>query len=100
MCDCESFLTAGKLKELNTELGKALKNAQKTRTGFALAAHKNGRDTLQEEIDETKDYTGSGTGVVQAMNTDSYLVGRVEHYLNGEGKTVEVGGNMMRHCFA
>ncbi|KAL1894975.1 hypothetical protein Cpir12675_003434 [Ceratocystis pirilliformis] len=47
--DCESFLMAGKLKELNTELRKALKNVQKIRSSFALTAHKNGRATLLEK---------------------------------------------------
>ncbi|KAL2886029.1 Endonuclease/Exonuclease/phosphatase family protein [Ceratocystis lukuohia] len=98
--DCESFLMTEKLKKLDAGLGKALKNVQKTKSGFALIANKDGRTTLLEKSDKIKKYLGPGTEVAQALNTDAYLIGPVVRHLNGGGKAVEVTEEMIRVCFA
>ncbi|KAL2891122.1 Endonuclease/Exonuclease/phosphatase family protein [Ceratocystis lukuohia] len=98
--DCESFLMTEKLKKLDAGLGKALKNVQKTKSGFALIANKDCRTTLLEKSDKIKKYLGPGTEVAQALNTDAYLIGPVVRHLNGGGKAVEVTEEMIRVCFA
>ncbi|KKF97214.1 hypothetical protein CFO_g339 [Ceratocystis platani] len=100
MRDCESFLMTEKLKKLDAGLGKAPKNVQKTKSGFALTAHKDGRATLLEKSDKIKKYLRPGTEIAQALNTDAYLIGPVVRHLNGGGKAVEVTEEMIRVCFA
>ncbi|KAL2887243.1 Endonuclease/Exonuclease/phosphatase family protein [Ceratocystis lukuohia] len=97
--DCESFLMTEKLKKLDAGLEEALKNVQKTKSGFPLTAHKDGRATLLEKSDKIKKYLGPGTEVAQALNTDAYLIGPVVRHLNGGGKAVEVTEEMIRVCF-
>ncbi|KKF92371.1 hypothetical protein CFO_g5270 [Ceratocystis platani] len=88
------------LRELDPELKKALKDVQKTKSGFALLANKDGRSTLLEKSDKIKNYIGPGTEVVQAVNTDAYLIGPIERYLNGGGRAVEVSEEIIGECFA
>ncbi|KKF92136.1 hypothetical protein CFO_g5510 [Ceratocystis platani] len=97
--DCESFLMTEKLKKLDAGLGEALKNVQKTKSGFALMAHKDSHATLLEKSDKIKKYLGPSTEVAQALNTDAYLIGPVVRHLNGGGKAVEVTEEMIRVCF-
>ncbi|KAL2887170.1 putative 115 kDa protein in type-1 retrotransposable element R1DM [Ceratocystis lukuohia] len=80
------------LRELDPELKKALKDVQKTKSGFALLANKDGRSTLLEKIDKIKNYIGPGTEVVQAVNTDAYLI--------GGGRAAEVSEEIIGECFA
>ncbi|KAL2890789.1 putative kinesin [Ceratocystis lukuohia] len=100
MRDCESVLMSASLRELDPELKKALKDVQKTKSGFALLANKDGRSTLLEKSDKIKNYIGPGTEVVQAVNTDAYLIGPIERYLNGGGRAVEVSEEIIGECFA
>ncbi|KKF92103.1 hypothetical protein CFO_g5544 [Ceratocystis platani] len=100
MRDCESVLMSASLRELDPELKKALKDVQKTKSGFALLANKDGRSTLLEKSDKIKNHIGPGTEVVQAVNTDAYLIGPIERYLNGGGRAVEVSEEIIGECFA
>ncbi|KKF94294.1 putative double-stranded RNA/RNA-DNA hybrid binding protein [Ceratocystis platani] len=100
MRNCESVLMSASLRELDPELKKALKDVQKTKSGFALLANKDGRSTLLEKSDKIKNYIGPGTEVVQAVNTDAYLIGPIERYLNGGGRAVEVSEEIIGECFA
>ncbi|KKF92462.1 Vegetative incompatibility protein HET-E-1 [Ceratocystis platani] len=75
-------------------------DVQKTKSGFALLANKDGRSTLLEKSDKIKNYIGPGTEVVQAVSTDAYLIGPIERYLNGGGRAVEVSEEIIGECFA
>ncbi|KKF92457.1 hypothetical protein CFO_g5190 [Ceratocystis platani] len=57
----------------------------KTKSGFALLANKDSCLTLVEKSDKTKNYVWLDTDVVQAVNTDAYLIGPIERHLNGGG---------------
>ncbi|KKF92168.1 hypothetical protein CFO_g5481 [Ceratocystis platani] len=65
MRNCESILMSARLRELDPELKKALKGVQKTKSGFALLANKNGRSTLLEKSDKIKNYIGPGTEILK-----------------------------------
>ncbi|KAL2886494.1 Vegetative incompatibility protein HET-E-1 [Ceratocystis lukuohia] len=51
-------------------------------------------------VERIKNYIGPGTEVVQAVNTDAYLAGPIERYLNGGGRAVEVSEEIIGECFA